>query len=220
MTDHRDRGVVFDLWNTLVYAAVSPNPIVWMAERLGISGRPDWTDLIERAYMTEPVSGIEEALRRLEKVAALPPADPAPFVEMFRRADRSIRLFDDVLPTLRDLRPRFRLALLTNTQSFGLDFLRDTDLAGLFDVTCYSFERGLLKPDPEIFRWTADRLGLPPECLTMVGDNLEKDVLAAESAGWRGILIKRSAGPLSHSETGEHTRSVRTLSEMIPLLDG
>ena len=172
MTDPRNRGVVFDLWNTLAYADVSPNPVVWMAERLGVLSRPDWGDLIERAYMAEP-----------------------------------------------ELRPRFRLALLTNTQSFGLNFIRETGLAGLFDVTCYSFECGLLKPDPRIFQWTADRLGLGPERLTMVGDNLEKDVLAAEAAGWRGILIKRSEASLSHSETGDHPLTVRLLSEIVPLLD-
>lgn len=116
------------------------------------------------------------------------------------------------------MRPRFRLALLTNTQSFGLDFIRETGLAGLFDVTCYSFECGYLKPDPRIFQWTADRLGLPPDRLTMVGDNLEKDVLAAEAAGWRGILIKRAGEALSHSETGDHPLTVRLLSDIVPLL--
>ncbi len=219
MTDPRNRGVVFDLWNTLAYADVSPNPVVWMAERLGVLSRPDWGDLIERAYMAEPVPGIEEALRRVEEAAGLSPTSPAPFVEVFRRADRSTRLFDGVLPVLRELRPRFRLALLTNTQSFGLNFIREMGLAGLFDVTCYSFECGLLKPDPRIFQWTADRLGLGPERLTMVGDNLEKDVLAAEAAGWRGILIKRSEASLSHSETGDHPLTVRLLSEIVPLLD-
>jgi len=221
MTDPRNRGVVFDLWNTLAYADVSPNPVVWMAERLGVLSRPDWGDLIERAYMTEPVPGIEEALRRVEEAAGLSPTSPAPFVEVFRRADRATRLFDDVLPALRELRPRFRLALLTNTQSFGLDFIRETGLAGVFDVTCYSFECSYLKPDPRIFQWTADRLGLGPERLTMVGDNLEKDVLAAEAAGWRGILIKRSEGEgaLSHSETGDHIRTVHSLPAILPILE-
>ncbi|MFQ5693687.1 MAG: HAD family hydrolase [Nitrospinota bacterium] len=219
MAADRNRGVVFDLWNTLAYNTASPNPVVWMARRLGIDGRPDWTGLLERAYMTAPVSGIEEALERLGKTVPLPPLDPAPFVEAFARADRSVRLFDDVLPTLRDLRPRFRLALLTNTQSFGLEFIETTGLADLFDVTCYSYERGWVKPDPRIFRWTAERLGLPARRLTMVGDNLAQDVLAAEAAGWRGILIKRSGGELSHTEAGTHQRTVRGLEEIRPLLD-
>lgn len=220
MADHRSRGVAFDLWNTLAYDSASPNPVVWMAERLGIAGQPDWTDLIERAYMTEPVPGIEEALRRLERTASLPPTDPAPFVEAFARADRSVRLFDDVLPALRALRPEFRLALLTNTQSFGLGFLKTTGLAGLFDATCCSYECGLLKPDPRIFRLAAQRLGLPGGRLTMVGDNLAKDVLAAEAAGWRGILIKRPRESLSHTETGTHAPTIRSLEEIRPLLEG
>ncbi|MFQ5911952.1 MAG: HAD family hydrolase [Nitrospinota bacterium] len=220
MVEERSRGVVFDLWNTLVYDSASPNPIIWMAKQLGIAGRPDWPNWLERAYMTEPVAGIEEALGRLERILPLPPVDPAPFVEAFGRADRSVRLFDDALPVLRRLRPNFRLALLTNTQSFGLEFLQRTGLADLFDVTCYSFERGWLKPDARIFQWTAKRLGLPAERLTMVGDNLAKDVLAAEAVGWRGILIKRAGGFLSHSEAGTHHRTVRGLEEILPFLDG
>ncbi|MEE8110400.1 MAG: HAD family hydrolase [bacterium] len=219
MADPRSRGVVFDLWNTLVYDSAVPNPVVWMAQRLGIANRPDWATLLERAYMTEPAAGIEEALGRLEKTIPLPPVDPAPFVEVFHRPDRSIRLFDDVLPTLQELRAGFRLGLLTNTQSFGLEFLEETRLADLFDVTCYSYECGLLKPDPRIFRWTAERLGLPADRLTMVGDSLAKDVLAAEAAGWRGILLKRSGESLSHFETGAHSRTVRSLEEIFSLLD-
>lgn len=218
MIDSRTSGVVFDLWNTLVYESASPNPVVRMAEMLGIADRPDWHSLIERAYMTARVSGIEEALKRLELLVPLPPVDPDPYVEMFRKYERTTCLFDDVLPTLQLLRSDYRLALLTNTQSFGLGFIEETGLIDLFDVICMSYECGFLKPDAQIFQCTAQRLDLPPQCLTMVGDNLDKDVLAAEALGWTGILIKRTGGSLSHSETGSHVRTVQSLDEIASLL--
>jgi HAD superfamily hydrolase (TIGR01549 family) len=218
MVDSRDKGVVFDLWNTLVYESEYPNPVVQMAKMLGIADRPNWHVLIERAYMTDPVSGIEEALKRLERLVPLPSIDPEPYVEMFQKHDGTIRLFDDVLPCLQSLRPNYRLGLLTNTQSFGLEFIKETNLFELFDVTCMSFECGFLKPDPEIFRCVASRLDLPPKSLTMVGDNLETDVLAAEAEGWSGILVKRTYGALSHSESGSHIRTVRSLSKIEPFL--
>lgn len=218
MVDSRNKGVVFDLWNTLAYESEYPNPVVQMAKMLGIAEHPNWHSLIERAYMTDSVSGIEEALKRLERLVPLSPVDPDPYVEMFRKYDGTTRLFDDVLPCLRSLRPNYRLGLLTNTQSFGLEFIRESNLFELFDETCMSFECGFLKPDPKIFQCVALRLGLPPERLIMVGDNLEKDVLAAEAEGWSGILIKRTFGSLSHAELGSHIRTVRSLSEIEPFL--
>ncbi|MBY8859629.1 HAD-IA family hydrolase [Nocardia sp. CA2R105] len=51
----------------------------------------------------------------------------------------------------------------------------DHDWDRYVDVYALSFELGAVKPDPPIFEWTLDRLGVPPEDALMVGDSREND---------------------------------------------
>jgi HAD superfamily hydrolase (TIGR01458 family) len=46
------------------------------------------------------------------------------------------------------------------------------------------------KPSPAFFRECVGTLGLEPERVAMVGDDLETDVLAAQDAGLRGVLVR------------------------------
>ncbi|MBF6330974.1 HAD-IA family hydrolase [Nocardia transvalensis] len=52
------------------------------------------------------------------------------------------------------------------------------------DAYALSFEVGAVKPDPTIFRWALDRLGVAPEAALMVGDSREADG-AATALGCR-----------------------------------
>jgi HAD superfamily hydrolase (TIGR01458 family) len=58
------------------------------------------------------------------------------------------------------------------------------------------------KPSLAFFQECVGMLGLPPERVAMVGDDLETDVLAAQDVGLRGILVKTGkflAETLEHS---------------------
>jgi HAD superfamily hydrolase (TIGR01458 family) len=46
------------------------------------------------------------------------------------------------------------------------------------------------KPSPAFFAAAARELGLPPERIAMVGDDLESDVAGARAAGMRGIAVR------------------------------
>ena len=50
------------------------------------------------------------------------------------------------------------------------------------------------KPSPAIFRTACRSLGLPPAACIMVGDDLRSDVLAAQRAGLRGVLVRTGKG--------------------------
>lgn len=51
--------------------------------------------------------------------------------------------------------------------------------ADLIDVWALSYELGVAKPDPAIFRFALDRLDLPPQEVLMVGDRGARDGAAA-----------------------------------------
>lgn len=56
----------------------------------------------------------------------------------------------------------------------------------LFDVSCYSYELGVAKPDPSFFRRAADLIGSEPSEILFVDDSV-KNVEGARTAGMSAI---------------------------------
>ena len=66
-------------------------------------------------------------------------------------------------------------------------------MLALFDDVVVSAEVGLAKPDPEVFRLAARRLGLPPaECVFV--DDWDVNVGAAREVGMAAILYRADKG--------------------------
>lgn len=199
---HTTRGIIFDLWNTLAFTDHDPHPLSAIASAFGLAGEADWRKVLERAMMTRRLSGIGEGLDAITAATGRRIAGSwsrRELIMLWGEANNANRLFPDVLPALRALRPAagrpgYRLGILSNTQSFDLDFLGRSGLGRAVDEICLSCDCGLLKPDPEIFRIASRRLGLPPEEILMVGDSLVDDVEGARRAGLRAIHLDRTAG--------------------------
>lgn len=88
-----------------------------------------------------------------------------------------------------------RTALLSN--SWG-DHYPEHTWEGLFDAVVISRRVGMRKPEEQIFRHTADLLGLRPEQCVMV-DDMAHNVRAAVAAGMVGVLhrgFEETAGEL------------------------
>jgi len=68
---------------------------------------------------------------------------------------------------------------------------RDWDLDRYFDDVVLSYEVGLVKPDPKIYRVALERLGVAPD-VTLFADDRAVNVRAAEKLGLRGFVF---AGP-------------------------
>jgi HAD superfamily hydrolase (TIGR01549 family) len=214
----RVRGVVFDLWNTLAYDPHQPNPIVALADAFALRGDPGWPRILERAIMRRRIPGIDEAITVLSEVThRLPdPAQAQALRANWKRAGERARWFPDVEEALRRLSGRFRLGLLSNTQSFGLEFM--DRLLPAFDARLFSYELGALKPGRAIFSRMARMLRLAPGEVLMVGDNLRDDVLGAEKAGWQAVLIRRRTAPLSFHELDRGRAPLASLLELVDLL--
>lgn len=86
------------------------------------------------------------------------------------------RPYPDAVEVLTALRDRgVRTVLLSNIGWDLRPVLRGHGMDGLFEAVVLSFEEGVQKPDPRIFRTACDRLGLPPRDVLMVGDSAEAD---------------------------------------------
>jgi len=194
------RGILLDLWNTLAFTDAEPRPIEALADAFGLRDEPGWRRRIEEAMMTRRLSGISEGIDAIAQATGRSLAGATTrrdLVRLWGEASNRNRLFPDARPALEALRrPRpggpLRLGILSNTQSFDLDFLRREGLADEMDAVCLSCDCGLLKPDPRFYRHAASRLGLPPEAILMVGDSRSDDLEGALAAGMRALLLDRT----------------------------
>jgi putative hydrolase of the HAD superfamily len=68
---------------------------------------------------------------------------------------------------------------------------------GLLDYLTHCFtsaELGSRKPDPRFFLRSAQRLGIPPDDLLAVGNDLRKDIIPAKEAGLSTVLVSSDPG--------------------------
>ncbi len=91
-----------------------------------------------------------------------------------------------VVAVIRNLRGRYRVALLTNAFPGHADSLRRRhgfDPRAEFDLYVNSAEVGLAKPDPAIYQLALDRLGVRPEQAIFIDDHVRN----ADAARMLGI---------------------------------
>ncbi len=99
-------------------------------------------------------------------------------------------VYDDSVPTLRELTRRgWRHFILSNHVPELPEIVTALGLRPLVEEVITSASVGYEKPNPEIFRLALDMAG-DPAVSWMVGDNVVADVMGAEAAGIRAILLR------------------------------
>jgi glucose-1-phosphatase len=113
---------------------------------------------------------------------------PAEFLREFRSWSR--RLLPGAEDLLAALRPRFRLAALSNSNELHWERNElDLGIPGLFEVAISSHEVGLCKPDPAFYRVALDRLGVAPDRVVFF-DDVDENVIAASKIGMRAFRVE------------------------------
>jgi putative hydrolase of the HAD superfamily len=111
---------------------------------------------------------------------------------MMQQAKMDLVLFDDVLPVLDDLKRRgLMTGLISNIERDMTATLDKLGLSARLDVVVTSQDAGFTKPQPEIFRYALKKAGVNPDEAIYVGDQYQVDVIGANNAGMKGILIDR-----------------------------
>ena len=206
-------GVIFDFHATLVDTR---DPGQWIETARQRLGRPA-DGLLEPG--STGFEGLSDHLHRIwEFAAGFDPnserdLSPARHQEVFRQAvglrpdvdpdliealyavmPQQWVAFDDTRPVLQELAARgIRIGVLSNA---GIDIRPTLDLAGLsefVDGVVVSYEVGVVKPDPEIFRLALAQLERPAGQVLMVGDSGRDDVGGA-ALGIRTLILPRTTG--------------------------
>jgi putative hydrolase of the HAD superfamily len=97
---------------------------------------------------------------------------------------------DEVPETLSALRQAgLRLGLLTNRDKPVNEELAQWGLSDYFDMALTAGEVSAWKPDPLIFRHALERMAADPAASLYVGDNYYADIVGAQRAGMRAVLL-------------------------------
>ena len=121
-------------------------------------------------------------------------------------------LFDDVAPVLTDLKDRgLVLGLISNVEQDMTETFHELGLTSWLDVVVTSQDAGFNKPQPEIFHEALRRAGVQPSEAVYVGDQHQVDVIGANDAGMKGVLLDRGG----YFEEITDCPRIRSLNEVV-----
>jgi putative hydrolase of the HAD superfamily len=133
-----------------------------------------------------------------------------------RKQEYRIALFPDVLEGLDRLRESgLVVGVVSNMNASSQRLCDDMGLTGHVDFAVTSGETGVEKPDQRIFEAALVKAGVGAAEAMLVGDQLESDILGAQSAGIQPVLIDRYNG---HPNYDAHPR-VTDMESTIALID-
>jgi putative hydrolase of the HAD superfamily len=223
------KGILFDLFHTLT--GLESHWAGWptTSTLLGVD-RTAWNQaLLERsrwrlvgeerdpvaivralAHLIDPCIG-EDQIR----------AATAARIERFRQV--LVRIPEENLDALRRLRDGgFRLGLISNADAMEAAAWPESPLRGMFEVEALSCHVGCAKPEPEIYGWCLERLGLTAADCLFVGDGGSGELEGARAAGMRTVLVYGVIEELwpdvipPRRELADH--SVRFVPDLLPLV--
>ncbi len=105
-------------------------------------------------------------------------------------------LYAEVPGVLGELRPRFKLAVISNFDGRLRFILERLGISKFFAHLFISSEMGADKPDPEIFRRALKFMSLKPNQVLHVGDDPERDWTAATAVGLAIFRLDRQKNSL------------------------
>lgn len=127
------------------------------------------------------------------------------------------RLYDDVLPALRDLSGLgYRLGLISNFERWLEEMLVELEVGHIFDVAVISGIEGVEKPDASIYERALEKAGVEAGQAVHVGDSPGLDVAPARSVGIATVLLDRLGRYEDHA--GHRIASLKELPDLLSKL--
>jgi HAD superfamily hydrolase (TIGR01549 family) len=205
------KAILFDLWGTLIYNKSEKDPHKELIKLFKSHGIDNPDDFYDRSIAVRKFKNIEEAAEHVYRKTGIERKRLETIIKKYY--DVEVAPFPDVVSNLERLKKGYKLAIVSNI-NHGLEAFKRSGLESFFDYKFYSFEVGMIKQDPEFFRYVLKKIGMKPDKVIMVGDCMFGDIDPAERAGIRSILIKR-AGYLHHYKEKEtFKRTIKTLDEL------
>ena len=177
--------ILFDLGGVLVELGESPIPPAWLPENNSFT-LSDWflsetAVSFEKGSITADI--FAETLRNDLKIDA----NPELIIEHF--SQWPIGLFPGAKDLLKSLQPKYRLAVLTNTNELHWPrIVEEFRLPEYFECIFASHLLNKVKPESVIFQHVIDELQVAPASILFLDDNL-KNVEASRKLGIQSLQV-------------------------------
>ena len=224
------RWIFFDLFDTL---CTVDEPAYYegkrrAAEAAGVAPESflaAWQATSQDASVGRLRSPFERAVAALASMGVKDRAAAAEVARLdIETIQASVFYYDGACEALAGLRERgFQLGLISNataTTAFAVSSLK---LRDKLDVLVFSYESGLVKPDPAIFELALRRASCPPAEALFVGDGANGELDAAASFGMGALCLDHPLKAHSFRDSSKlsaaHYRKVGGFAELMGLPD-
>ena len=217
------RAILFDLFDTLcrideaTYLAGKAEE----ARLLGFDPKAfldAWIALGDQAQ-TGVLSDIPARVRAA--AGALGRAPDAELIERVARVEvESLTAGTTRLADYFATRRRLKVGLVSNASSTATMLFERLELGAYFDATVFSFQVGVVKPQPAIYLQACVDLRVQPDSCLFVGDGNARELDGAKRVGMEAVRIERpvSLGPYRKEESLLFDFSVGDLTQVVSLL--
>ena len=190
------KAVIFDMFETLVSIFSGDT---YFSEHIAADlnipidrFRPVW-HATEKARSSGKLT-IEETIRTCLEELGICNEDLVHLIVENRRKNQEgvfARTPDETVELLKELKARgIKIGLISNCYSDEAQAIRDSVLFPYFDCAMLSYEQGVTKPDPEIFKRAMDALGVSADECLYVGDGGSKELFAARDVGMKAVQAR------------------------------
>lgn len=231
------KAVFFDLYNTL--AGFKPSRFEIQSRALKSFGLKPTPDGILKGYaLADKFMASQKSVQPLENLKTpelenffakyeslilkgaginIPIDQCSKIWNAVREIPYQMALFDDVLPALTELKTLdLHLGMISNMSISGLSLSKKMGLNNIIDRSITSQDAGFTKPDIRIFQFALNHLNIQASNAVFIGDQIESDILGAETAGLLPILIDRDGNHTNFSRCHRIT-SLEKLTEELTL---
>jgi len=163
-----------------------------LAERHGLTLKQLYNLVFDTEVSAKATLGIvqeESVWQNIARTLNLDPEGLAAFMQEFWAGDG---LDAGLHQFVNGLRANYKIGLLSNAWSGARSVLDQRyHMLDIFDVTIFSAEVGLAKPDPRIYQLVLGKLGVEAAQAIFV-DDFQANIDAANSLGMHGVSFKNS----------------------------
>jgi len=145
-----------------------------------------WREILQRNASDYTLSLPAEKLQQL----------PLFLAELHRtNARKRLRLYPQVREVLDQLRPHYRMAVVTDAQTvYAVAELYAVGLLDYFNPVIVSGDYGYRKPDARLFQKALDALEVLPEQVLFVGNDMYRDVFGPQQLNIKTIFCYSNQG--------------------------
>ncbi len=186
--------IAFDLWETLATTKIKSSFSKSIQKHFNINKsleeiRDVFEDTVQTKFWETDYDACKELCRNLE----IAPVDKNIFkmIAIREKRKKDALLFKETIPLLKQIKEKgYKTALISNTSMSDYDnIVTKLKLLKHIDYPVFSFQVGVVKPDPVIFLEVQRRALVYNNEILMIGDNYEHDVVGPKKLGMNAIYF-------------------------------